>query len=80
MPSGYSAAPFSRVARQLGNLLLITGYTGNGKNCAGKFNFFVTIFRTVLHDTFDYSAAPFSCVARQFDNLLLITRYDLGSR
>ena len=56
------------------------GYTGNGQNCTGECNFFVTIFRIVLHDTFDHSAAPFSRVARKLDNLLLMTRYDLGGR
>ena len=45
------------------------GYTGNGQNCAGEINLVVTIFRIVLHDTFNYSAAPFSRVARQLDNL-----------
>ena len=39
-----------------------------------NFNFFVTIFIIVLHDTFDYSAAPSGCVARQLDSLLLMTR------
>ena len=47
------------------------GYTGNGQNCAGEINLVVTIFRIVLHDTFNYSAAPFSRVARQLDNLSL---------
>ena len=41
------------------------GYTGNGQNCKGEFNPFATIFRTILHDTFDHSVTPFSCVARQ---------------
>ena len=41
------------------------GYTGNGQNCAGEFNFFVAIIRIVLHDTSDCGAAPFSRVARQ---------------
>ena len=58
------------------------GYTGNGRNCTGESNIFptCTIFRTVLHVTFNYSAAPFSHVARQLDNLLLITPFDLSSR
>ena len=50
------------------------GYTGSGQTCTAEFNFFVTIFIIVLHDTFDYSAAPFGRVARQLDNLLLMTR------
>ena len=41
------------------------GYTGNGQNCKGELNPFTTIFRTILHDTFDHSVTPFSCVARQ---------------
>ena len=58
------------------------GYTGNGRNCTGESNIFptCTIFRTVLHVTFNYSAAPFSRVAGQLDNLLLITPFDLSSR
>ena len=56
------------------------GYTGNGQNCTGEFNFFVTIFSIVPHDTFDDSAVLFSCVARKLYNLLLMTRYDLGGR
>ena len=58
------------------------GYTGNGRNCTGESNIFptCTIFRTVLHVTFNYSAAPFSHVARKLDNLLLITPFDLSSR
>ena len=42
------------------------GYTGNGRNCTGESNIFATctIFRAVLHVTFNYSAAPFSRVAR----------------
>ena len=36
------------------------GYTGNGQNCAGEINLVVTIFRIVLHDTFNYSAAILS--------------------
>ena len=58
------------------------GYTGNGRNCTGESNIFptCTIFRTVLHVTFNYSAAPFTHVARQLDNLLLITPFDLSSR
>ena len=42
------------------------GYTGNGRNCTGESNFFArnTIFRRVLHETFNYSVTPFSTVAR----------------
>ena len=58
------------------------GCTGNGRNCTGESNIFATctIFRTVLHVTFNYSAAPFSRVARELDNVLLITPFDLSSR
>ena len=58
------------------------GYTANGRNCTGESNIFVTctIFRIVLHETFNYSAAPFSRVGRQLDNLLLITPFYLSSR
>ena len=44
------------------------GYTGKEQNCTGEFGFLTTIFRIVLHGTFDYSAAVFSRVARQLNN------------
>ena len=46
----------------------LAGYTGNGQNCTGEFNLFATIFRIVLHNTFDNSAVPFSHIARKLDN------------
>ena len=56
------------------------GYTGNGRNCTGEFNFpryMYSVLRVVLHDTLDYSTAPFSRVAEKLENLSSITRFNL---